>query len=45
MQVAAMNPIALDETQVSQDIINKELEIERELLVKEGSQKILSKIF
>ena len=36
MQVAAMNPIALDETQVSQDVINKELEIERELLVKEG---------
>ena len=36
MQVAAMNPIALDETKVSQDTINKELEIERELLVKEG---------
>ncbi len=36
MQVAAMNPIALDETQVSQDIINKELEIEKELLIKEG---------
>jgi elongation factor Ts len=36
MQVAAMNPIALDETKVSQEIINKELEIERELLVKEG---------
>lgn len=36
MQVAAMNPIALDETKVSQDVINKELDIERELLVKEG---------
>ena len=36
MQVAAMNPIALDETKVSQDTIEKELEIERELLVKEG---------
>ncbi len=36
MQVAAMNPIALDETQVSQEIINKELEIEKELLLKEG---------
>ncbi len=36
MQVAAMNPIALDESRVSQDTINKELEIERELLVKEG---------
>ncbi len=36
MQVAAMNPIALDETMVSQETIDKELEIERELLVKEG---------
>lgn len=36
MQVAAMNPIALDETKVSQDIIDKELEIERDLLIKEG---------
>ncbi len=36
MQVAAMNPIALDETKVSQETIDKELEIERELLVKEG---------
>ncbi len=36
MQVAAMNPIALDETHVSQETIDKELEIERELLVKEG---------
>ena len=36
MQVAAMNPIALDETQISQETIDKELEIERELLVKEG---------
>lgn len=36
MQVAAMNPIALDETSVSQATIDKELEIERELLIKEG---------
>ena len=36
MQVAAMNPIALDESQVSQEIIDKELEIEKELLTKEG---------
>lgn len=36
MQVAAMNPIALDETAVSQSTIDKELEIERELLTKEG---------
>ena len=31
-----MNPIALDETMVSQETIDKELEIEKELLVKEG---------
>ena len=36
MQVAAMNPIALDESSVSQEVINKELDIERELLIKEG---------
>ena len=36
MQVAAMNPIALDETKVSQETIDKELEIERDLLIKEG---------
>ncbi len=36
MQVAAMKPLALDETMVSQDTIDKELEIERELLIKEG---------
>ena len=36
MQVAAMNPIALDESKVSQETIDKELEIERELLEKEG---------
>ncbi|MBW8359517.1 MAG: translation elongation factor Ts [Weeksellaceae bacterium] len=36
MQVAAMNPIALDETKVSQDTIDKELDIERDLLIKEG---------
>lgn len=36
MQVAAMNPIALDETSVSQETIDKELEIERDLLTKEG---------
>lgn len=36
MQVAAMNPIALDETKVSQETIDRELEIEREILTKEG---------
>lgn len=36
MQVAAMNPIALDETQVSQEVIDRELEIEKDILTKEG---------
>ncbi|MGS0747764.1 translation elongation factor Ts [Halpernia sp. GG3] len=36
MQVAAMNPLALDETKVSQATIDSELEIEREILTKEG---------
>ncbi len=36
MQVAAMNPIALDETQVSQEVIDRELEIEKDILIKEG---------
>ncbi|WP_312394605.1 translation elongation factor Ts [Chryseobacterium sp.] len=36
MQAAAMNPIALDETAVSQETIDKELEIERHKLVEEG---------
>jgi elongation factor Ts len=36
MQIAAMNPIALDETMVSQETIDKELEIERDILTKEG---------
>lgn len=36
MQVAAMNPIALDETSVSKEVIEKELEIAKELLRQEG---------
>src|SRR5574343_514212 len=36
MQVAAMNPIALDESQVSQEVIDRELEIEKDILTKEG---------
>lgn len=36
MQVAAMNPIALDETAVSQETIDRELEIERHKLTEEG---------
>ena len=36
MQVAAMNPIALDKDGVEQDTINRELEIAKELAVQEG---------
>lgn len=36
MQVAAMNPIALDENAVSQETIDRELEIERHKLTEEG---------
>ena len=36
MQVAAMNPVALDETQVEQSVIDTELSIARETLVAEG---------
>jgi len=36
MQVAAMNPVALDETQVSQAVIDQELEIAKDQLRQEG---------
>lgn len=36
MQVAAMNPVALDESQVSQKVIDQELEIAKEQLRQEG---------
>lgn len=36
MQVAAMNPVALDETQVSQSVIDTELAIAKEQLAAEG---------
>ena len=36
MQVAAMNPIALDKDGVDQETINRELEIAKELAVQEG---------
>ena len=36
MQVAAMNPVALDETQVSQSVIDTELAIAKETLAAEG---------
>ena len=38
-----MNPIALDETQVSQEVIDRELEIERDILTKEGKPKLVQK--
>lgn len=41
MQVAAMNPIALDETQVDASVIEKEKEIERETLLKEGKPEAM----
>jgi elongation factor Ts len=36
MQIAAMAPIALDKEGVSQDIINREIEIGKELAIQEG---------
>ncbi len=36
MQVAAMNPVALNEDSVSQDIIEKEIEIAKDQLRQEG---------
>ncbi len=36
MQIAAMSPIALDKEGVSQDIIDKEIEVGKELAIKEG---------
>lgn len=45
MQVAAMNPVALDKESVSQDMIEKELEIGKELARKEGKpEAMLDKI-
>ena len=36
MQIAAMNPLGLDENSVPQEIINKEIEIGKDLARKEG---------
>lgn len=45
MQVAAMNPVSVDEKSVSQDVINKELEIGREQARNEGkAEELLDKI-
>jgi elongation factor Ts len=45
MQVAAMNPVAVDKDNVAQDIVDKELEIGREQARKEGKpEQILDRI-
>jgi len=45
MQVAAMSPVALDETSVAQEIIDKEIDIAKDQLRKEGKpEAILEKI-
>ena len=36
MQIAAMNPVAIDENGVSQDVIAKEIEIAKDQLRQEG---------
>ena len=45
MQVAAMNPIALNESQVNQEIVDKEIEIAKDQLRQEGKpENMLDKI-
>jgi elongation factor Ts len=45
MQIAAMNPVALDKDSVSQDIIDRELEVGKELARQEGKpEAMLDKI-
>ncbi len=45
MQIAAMNPVALDQSGVSQDIIDRELDIAREQIRQEGKpENMLEKI-
>ena len=41
MQVAAMNPVALNEDGVSQDIIEKEIEIAKDQLRQEGKPEAM----
>ena len=36
MQVAAMNPIALDQDSVTQDVIDREIEVGKDLAIQEG---------
>lgn len=45
MQVAAMNPIAIDKDDVSKEVVNKELEVAKDLAKQEGKpEKMLEKI-
>ena len=45
MQIAAMKPTAVDKSQISEEIIEKELEIAKELARKEGKpEQLLDKI-
>jgi len=42
MQAAAMSPIALDEDSVSQNVLDKELEIGKELAIQEGKPEAMA---
>jgi elongation factor Ts len=45
MQIAAMNPIALDRDQIDQSVVEKEIEIGKEQARKEGKpEQIIEKI-
>ncbi len=45
MQIAAMNPVAIDKENVSQEVIDKEMEIGRDQAKQEGKpENILDKI-
>ena len=45
MQIAAMNPVSVDSSEVAQDVIDKELEIGREQAIAEGKpESIVDKI-
>lgn len=45
MQIAAMNPVSVDSSEVAQDVIDKELEIGREQAIAEGKpENIVEKI-
>ena len=45
MQIAAMNPLGIDESNISADIIDKEMEIGKDLARKEGKpEEMLERI-